>query len=163
MAATCGSVEVERLLLSSPSKAKKTTQPELIACADKSGCSPLHIAAIYGNRSCAQALLAAGACLEARDDEEQTPLLSAASFGHVDVVQLLLAEGGEAAMKDKFGRTGAAAVCGSGDVGGGGWNDSAGCNHDAASFLRTASRSIQRRLFDSDSAGKISSGTQHFF
>jgi hypothetical protein len=51
-------------------------------------------------------LLAAGAQLEAADEEEQTPLLLAVSFGHADVVQLLLSEGADPAKRDKMGRTG---------------------------------------------------------
>ncbi len=88
--------------------AAESKQGELLACVDKSGCTPLHIAAIYGNRDCVQALLAAGAHLEAEDDEGQTPLLSAASFGHVEVVKVLLAHGADATKRDKMGRTGAA-------------------------------------------------------
>ena len=79
---------------------------DLVSRVDKSGCSPLHIAAIYGNRHCVRALLAAGARLEAEDDEGQTPLLSAVSFGHSDVVELLLAEGADPAKGDRMGRTG---------------------------------------------------------
>ena len=100
------------------SDAAAIAQAKLLACVDKSGCTPLHIAAIYGNRDCAQALLAAGAHLEAEDDEGQTPLLSAASFGHVEVVDVLLARGADATKRDKMGRTGKA-VAGVGGVFGG--------------------------------------------
>jgi ankyrin repeat protein len=79
---------------------------DFVSRVDKSGCSSLHIAAIYGNHHCARALLAAGARLDAEDDEGQTPLLSAVSFGHSDVVELLLAEGADPAKRDKMGRTG---------------------------------------------------------
>jgi ankyrin repeat protein len=73
------------------SDAAAIMQAKLLACVDKSGCTPLHLAAIYDNRNCVQALLAAGAHLEAVDDKGQTPLHSAASFGHVEVVEVLLA------------------------------------------------------------------------
>jgi hypothetical protein len=110
-AATCGSVEIVKILLGSnmpqmkphsPTEAEAIGLKHLVSAVDKSGCSALHIAAIYGNRHCVRALLAAGARLEGEDDEGQTPLLSAVSFGHSDVVELLLAEVGYSELKLEF-------------------------------------------------------------
>ena len=86
----------------SPTEAEAIGLKHLVSLVDKSGCSALHIAAIYGNRHCVRALLAAGARLEAEDDEGQTPLLSAVSFGHSDVVELLLAEVGYSELRLEF-------------------------------------------------------------
>ena len=86
----------------SPTEAEAIGPKHLVSLVDKSGCSALHIAAIYGNRHCVRALLVAGARLEAEDDEGQTPLLSAVSFGHSDVVELLLAEVGYSELRLEF-------------------------------------------------------------
>jgi len=65
--------------------------------------TPLHVAA---NAEVAQALLAAGAKVDAKDrNQMKTPLHWTALGGHAEVVQALLAAGAEVEAKDKEGRT----------------------------------------------------------
>ena len=73
---------------------------------DESGITALHMASIYGNPDCALALMAAGARVEAEDDDKQTPLFFALSFGHSITAGVLLAAGADLCKRDKFGATG---------------------------------------------------------
>jgi ankyrin repeat protein len=54
------------------------------------GRTALHIAAINGKDVCAEVLVNAGAQVDARDHDENTPLLLAARYGKLPVVKLLL-------------------------------------------------------------------------
>jgi len=67
--------------------------------------TPLHMAARRGNIAVAQALLDAGAALEARDKKGETPLRRAVNCGHPEFVSLLLARGADVNSRDKEGRT----------------------------------------------------------
>lgn len=67
--------------------------------------TPLHMAARRGNVGIAQALLNAGAALEARDKKGETPLRRAVNCGHPEIVSLLLADGADVNARDKKGRT----------------------------------------------------------
>jgi hemoglobin len=67
--------------------------------------TPLHMAARRGNVAVAQALLAAGAAVEARDKQGETPLRRAVNCGHTEFVSLLLAHGADVNTRDKQGQT----------------------------------------------------------
>jgi hemoglobin len=67
--------------------------------------TPLHMAARRGNLAVAQALLDAGAALEARDKKGETPLRRAVNCGHPEFVSLLLARGADVNTRDRQGRT----------------------------------------------------------
>ena len=62
---------------------------------DVDQCSPLYIAASCGNTRVVNALITAGADLEARSIEGFTPMLSAASHGHAAAVNALLCAGAD--------------------------------------------------------------------
>ena len=74
------------------------SNPALVNADDGDGHTPLHVAAIYGRRSCAEWLLAHGADLEARDSFGDTPLATAAVFGMQDLYQLLIERGADAGV-----------------------------------------------------------------
>jgi hypothetical protein len=67
--------------------------------------TPLHMAARRGNIAIAQALLDAGADLEARDTKGETPLRRAVNCGHPEFISLLLARGADVNTRDKQGCT----------------------------------------------------------
>ena len=62
---------------------------------DKSGETPLHIAAVRGYQEITSLLIAEGADVNARDGRELTPLHAAAWSGHKETVSLLIAKGSE--------------------------------------------------------------------
>jgi ankyrin repeat protein len=68
------------------------------------GMTPLHMAARRGNVAIAEALLAAGANIEARDSKGETPLRRAVNCGKKDIVRLLIAHGANPLSQDRFGR-----------------------------------------------------------
>jgi ankyrin repeat protein len=67
--------------------------------------SPLHIAAITGQKDAAALLLANNAAVDVGDNVAATPLLDAALDGHANVVELLLAYKANVNAKDKDGHT----------------------------------------------------------
>ncbi len=73
----------------------------------QSGNTALHRAAAYGHRDAAEALLRAGAAVDAVNADGATPVLRAARWGHDEVVGLLLAHGAKAGATDASGRTAA--------------------------------------------------------
>ncbi len=68
-------------------------------------CTPLHMTARRGHVGLAEALLDAGAEIEARDSKGETSLRRAVNCGHSAVVELLLSRGANALSRDKMGRT----------------------------------------------------------
>ena len=81
-AASVGRIEVvEALLKKDPTQARAT---------NAHGGTPLHLAARRGDVKTAALLLAAGAAVDARDEEGCTPLLFAAAGGREDMARLLL-------------------------------------------------------------------------
>lgn len=69
------------------------------------GMTPLHMSARRGTTTIAQALLDAGAEIEARDKKGETPLRRAVNCGREHMVRLLLSRGANPRSTDKSGRT----------------------------------------------------------
>lgn len=67
--------------------------------------TPLHMAARRGNVNVAEALLNAGADIEARDTKGETPLRRAVNCGHPEFAKLLLERGANPNAADKNGKT----------------------------------------------------------
>jgi len=67
--------------------------------------APLHGAAHNGHVEVAQVLLAAGADVNARNQNENTSLIIAAVNGCVEVAQVLLAAGADLEAKNNVGKT----------------------------------------------------------
>jgi ankyrin repeat protein len=57
------------------------------------GDTPLHIVAIWGDVEAARVLIASGAEIDARGEDDFTPLHNAVEQGHTEVVELLLDAG----------------------------------------------------------------------
>ncbi|CAD7694928.1 unnamed protein product [Ostreobium quekettii] len=79
------------------------------------GDTALHFAAAQlGNSSerIVDALLDAGAVLDARGGDGQTPLMWAAYFGNLGMVEQLIKEGADSSIKDDHGATALESVCG---------------------------------------------------
>lgn len=66
---------------------------------DQHGNTPLHIASKNGHLQVAEALLARGAAIEAKNNEGVTPLIWACITGHEDVALMLLAQGANPVAK----------------------------------------------------------------
>ena len=75
--------------------------PDLVACRDKEGQTPLHKAAWEGRKEVAELLLANKADVNAKDKDGFTPLHLAASRGHKEVAELLLAKGADVNAQDR--------------------------------------------------------------
>ena len=75
--------------------AKITKSPILVFAKDEDGWTPLHWAARWGHTEVAQALLEAGADVNAKNELGQTPLDMAAEEGEIDMI-LLLAKAAQA-------------------------------------------------------------------
>ena len=73
--------------------------------ANASGATPLHWAAIGGHAAIAATLLAAGASVDAKDEDDETPLHFAARNGRASVVATLLARGADVNAKDEDDNT----------------------------------------------------------
>jgi ankyrin repeat protein len=73
---------------------------------NSAGATPLHDAALAGQKAVAELLIEKGAPVNARDRESgATPLHHAASWGRVEVVQLLLDHGADPTIRNKNGAT----------------------------------------------------------
>jgi hypothetical protein len=72
-------------------KALLETNPDLATSKDKSGITPLHLAAYRGHKNIVELLLSKGADLNAKMKGGQTPLHAALEKGQKEVVELLLA------------------------------------------------------------------------
>uniref|UniRef100_A0A915D0F8 Uncharacterized protein n=1 Tax=Ditylenchus dipsaci TaxID=166011 RepID=A0A915D0F8_9BILA len=66
---------------------------DFVGAITKSGFTPLHFAAYYGNESVAKLLLEKGAYVNSTALQNITPLHVASKWGHVNLVSLLLARG----------------------------------------------------------------------
>ena len=71
------------------------------------GWTPLHLAAFFGNRACAQTLLTSGADVHARSRNamQNTPLHAAAAGRHNEMIALLLAHGADVNAQQQGGWT----------------------------------------------------------
>ncbi|CAF0819125.1 unnamed protein product [Rotaria sordida] len=88
------------------------TQPDLnykeggfVNCTTKSGFTPLHIAAHYGNLEVAQLLITRGADVNYAASQNITPLHVASKWGKENIVKLLLEKGAQIDAKTKDGLT----------------------------------------------------------
>ncbi|CAF1170221.1 unnamed protein product [Adineta steineri] len=88
------------------------SQPDLnykeggfVNCTTKSGFTPLHIAAHYGNLEVAQLLIARGADVNYAASQNITPLHVASKWGKDNLVKLLLEKGAQIDSKTKDGLT----------------------------------------------------------
>lgn len=75
------------------------------ACGGVKACSALHMAARRGNVAVAEALIEAGAEIEARDDCGDTPLRRAVNCGQPEIAALLLSRGADLHSRGSRGRT----------------------------------------------------------
>jgi uncharacterized protein len=62
-------------------------------------------AAYHGRLEIVQALLSAGASINASDGDLRTPLMQAAAQGHLEIVRLLLRSGAMPQYRDRWGQT----------------------------------------------------------
>ena len=94
-----GAVPWVEELLASGEVAATATDP------DNRDKTPLHLAALRGNRMCCEVLLAHGADLNAQDDQQSTPLHCAAAYGRLDTCRMLLDKGAWKDVTDCNGET----------------------------------------------------------
>jgi ankyrin repeat protein len=82
------------------------SRPDLVNLVDKmdSG-TPLHWAAIYGQRDACKTLLARGANVNALDDHEKSPIFWAVTGKEVEVAKLLIKAGADLRLKNEDGET----------------------------------------------------------
>ena len=82
------------------------------------GWTPLHLAAFFGNKECAEILLANGADVHSRSRNamQNTPLHAAAAGRHSGIVAVLLAAGADANARQHGGWTALHAAAQNGDV-----------------------------------------------
>lgn len=92
--------KVHQYLRSMPD-AESETSPVRIAC--KEGVTALMIAARYGQVAVAEKLIAAGADIEGKDVDDETPLTNAAQLCQPETVKLLLAHGAKVYWTDNTG------------------------------------------------------------
>lgn len=80
--------------------------PEQLETRNNLGRTPLQLAVIHNKPEIAELLLANGADVNARDPDQQTPLLEAlAVYKHDKMVRLLLASGADVNLSDRSGMT----------------------------------------------------------
>lgn len=93
--------QVERL------RALAQSDPQLIYAYSPDGWTALHLAAHFGQREAVEALLAAGASVQARSQNSMhnTPLHAAMPGGKPEVVEMLLASGAEVNAQQEGGFT----------------------------------------------------------
>jgi ankyrin repeat protein len=70
---------------------------------DEEGCSPLHYAAIAGNKEVVEFLIGNNASIHTSDDAGYTPLHAAAMGGHREIIDLLISKGANVNAKDIAG------------------------------------------------------------
>jgi len=66
---------------------------------------PLHKVAIWGDVDAAEVLLAHGADINARGEDDDTPLHRALMGGHPEMVRFLLSRGADPDLKDRYGHS----------------------------------------------------------
>jgi|SRR5215471_5098375 len=99
-AAKKGSVESVKALLAG--------HPGLLDARDKDGSTPLHCAVWKGHPEMVEALINAGADVNARNENDHwgtTPLHAAAHANQAGIAQLLIDRGADLNAKDREGRT----------------------------------------------------------
>jgi ankyrin repeat protein len=69
------------------------------------GNTPLKIASVQGDTTLVEALLAAGADVNARNEDDMTALHYAVSQGHPDVVRVLMLAGADPNRLDRYERS----------------------------------------------------------
>jgi ankyrin repeat protein len=69
------------------------------------GNTPLKIASVQGDTPLVEALLAAGADVNARNEDDMTALHYAVSQGHADVVRVLMLAGADPNRLDRYERS----------------------------------------------------------
>lgn len=81
-------------------KLRQACLPEFDGCSINSvastsicGDMPIHVAAIWGDVEMMKTLIAAGAAINARGEQDMTPLHYAIEHGHADCARLLIASG----------------------------------------------------------------------
>jgi ankyrin repeat protein/acetyl esterase/lipase len=85
---------------------KKMSSINLYTYAEhKWGDTPLHRAALHGNKESVELLIANGADVNAKDKWGWTPLVRAHRYGDKELVELLIANGADVNAKDKWGYT----------------------------------------------------------
>ena len=89
-----GDAEATRVCINSgsPINAKRSSD----------GSSALHISTESNHGDCVKILIAAGADLDARNKQEQTPLHLAAESGHISALVMLLSAGACVDARDKW-------------------------------------------------------------
>ena len=90
-----GDLEQVRLMLEK--------NPALVADTNELGKQPLHYAALYRQEAAMEALLAAGADINAPDNTGMTPLHTAAMMGWQEGTRWLLEHGADYRQADRFG------------------------------------------------------------
>ena len=98
LATYCNNIPIVRDLCNQPTI-------DLNTSANRSGHTPLHIAACNRNLLSATILIDAGADIDSRDKDLGSPLLRACDAGATDIVQLFLSRGADINTCDVHGRT----------------------------------------------------------
>ena len=74
-----------------------------LASVASDGDTPLHIAAVWGDKYAVELLLDAGAAIDALGDMSATPLYNAVGQGHIEVTELLLNRGANPDIMSELG------------------------------------------------------------
>lgn len=84
-------------------KARLAERPEDLNMEDNAGNTPLQIASLEGFETMVEFLLLAGAEVNARNVDKDTPLIDAVENGHIEVIKLLLKHGANPRMGNAKG------------------------------------------------------------
>ena len=79
------------------------TNPALVKAVSNDGKTPLHYAALGGNKTLCEALISRGADVNAKDRDDWTPLHCAALKGQTEIARLLLLRGANIHALDNTG------------------------------------------------------------